>query len=126
MGMYEMDNGSFPTNIADMADYCNNAMLFICPGSETPRPESLDIVVTTGWFDYIYIHWPDGTNTPPDFPIIYDRSMSHHNGRGISLLTVGDLQREKGDRLPWDEGAERLKRFAREHPEFDIPMPEGT
>ncbi len=100
-------------------------MLFVCPGSGTPRPASLDIEQATGWFDYIYIHWPDGTNTPPDYPMMYDRSLLHHSGRGVNLLTVGDLLIAKGDRRLWDEGAKRLKDFARQHPELDIPMPVG-
>ena len=116
--------GEFPSNIVDTTPYCNNAKLFICPGSTTPTPASLDLRNATGWFDYVYIHWPEGTNTAHDGPILYDRRLSHHRGKGINILRLSDLAKPKCDRILWDEGAQWLLKFAKEHPELDIQIPE--
>lgn len=114
--MYSMDhNGAFPSNIHDLASYAGNVKLFICPGSGTKPPPS--IAECTDWVDYIYISWPTGEKTPADYPWIYDRRLSHHQGRGINLAPIG------GPAF-WDEGARWLRKFAKEHPDLKIPMPE--
>lgn len=115
MKLYAMDHdGQFPSNIASFApSYASHPKLYVCPGSGT-RPGSITNV--DEWMDYIYIHWPDGERTPTNHPWIYERRLSHHGG-GINLAPVG------GNAF-WDEGAEWLQRFAREHPELEIPMPE--
>lgn len=113
--MYVLDHdGAFPPNFATLArTYANAPKLYICPSSGTePGPmETVD-----EWMDYIYIYWPDGTNTPAHYPWIYERRLSHHGG-GIHVAPIG------GPAF-WDEGARWLQAFAKDHPELDIPMPE--
>ncbi|OGV85232.1 MAG: hypothetical protein A2340_16090 [Lentisphaerae bacterium RIFOXYB12_FULL_60_10] len=115
MLMYAMDHqGAFPPNFAALADsYAANAILYICPSSGT-QPGALANV--DEWMDYIYIHWPDGENTPTNYPWVYERRLSHHGG-GIQIAPI------QGPAF-WDEGAQWLQKFAREHPELIIPMPE--
>ena len=116
MKMYSMDhNGKFPTSIVEMAEYAGNPKLFICPGSDTFIPGSVRDM--TNWGDYIYIYWPDGEKTPVDYPWLYDRKLSHHRGEGINVGFVG------GGGY-FDKGARDLIKFAKEHPELKIPMPE--
>ena len=74
------------------------------------------IAHATGWFDYTYITWPHGEETPDGYPWMYDRRLSHHK-TGIFILKVG------GDVI-WDKNVEWLQKFAKEHPKLEIPMPE--
>ena len=116
MKMYALDhNGQFPSNFADLAEsYARQPKLYLCPGSGTP-PGSITNV--DQWMDYIYIYWPDGEKTPTNYPWVYERRLRHHQGKGIHVAPID------GDAF-WDEGAEWLQRFAEEHPELRIPMPE--
>ena len=115
MLMYAMDHdGSFPSNFASLAhSYAANPRLYICPSSGT-EPGSLTNV--DEWMDYIYIPWPDGEKTPTNYPWVYERRLSHHGG-GIHVAPIA------GPAF-WDEGAQWLQTFAKEHPELEIPMPE--
>ncbi len=54
---------------------------------------------------------------PADYPLIYDKSMANHSGRGINVCTV-----QAG--IFWDKDAKWLKAFAVAHPEYKIPIPE--
>ena len=116
IAMYAMDhNGAFPTSITEIACYADNVKLYICPSSGTKSTASR-VRDLTNWMDYIYIHWPDGEKTPANYPWIYDRRLSHH-GDGIHVAPIA------GPAF-WDEGAQWLQKFAKEHSELEIPMPE--
>ena len=116
--MYAIDHDEgYPTNAGCMADYANNAKIYICPSSGTTPPASLSVEGYTNWVDYILIAWSNGVATPPEYPLMYDRRLSHHRGKGINVLWVDG-------RVVWDKNAKGLKTFAKEHPELEIPMPE--
>jgi len=69
------------------------------------------------WSDYIYVPWTNGFDAPAHYPLIYDRKLANHGGKGINVFTV------RGEPL-WDGNAEWLQKFAREHPDLDIPLPD--
>lgn len=95
----------------------NMAANFVCPGTGQ-EPGSLEEL--EDWMSYIYIDWSAyfGSKAPPgDYPLLYDKSMDNHGGRGINVLRVVTG-------VIWDENAEWLKTFAVEHPEYEIRMPE--
>ena len=116
--MYAMDHDeAYPTNAGCMADYADNVRIYICPGSGTRPPASLSVEGYTNWVDYILIPWSNGVATPGEYPLMYDRRLSHHQGKGINVLWVDG-------RVVWDKNAKGLKRFAEEHPQLEIPMPE--
>ncbi len=71
--------------------------------------------------NYFFLDWsklPDGPGTSPGkYPLMYDRRTSNHDGRGINILMVGGT-------VEWDSNAEWLRKFAAEHPNAKLPMPE--
>jgi len=73
------------------------------------------------WSDYAYVNWSNCFDkpgkVPPDYPLMYDRALSNHDGRGINVLRVD------GTTL-WDPGGTWLRDFAARHPEYDVPVPE--
>lgn len=73
---------------------------------------------------YLYVYWPDGFwKTPAHYPLMYDKRLFNHKSKGIHILRVtGDVSR-KGE-VFFDKNAEWLQKFALEHPQYDIPMPE--
>ena len=113
--MYSMDNhGRFPPKLAEMArEYANNPKLFVCPSTRTVYGSTTNV---DDWMDYVYVYWPDGEKTPTNYPWIYERRLSNHGG-GIYVAPIGG-------HAFWDEGAQWLKNFAKEHPEFKIRMPD--
>jgi hypothetical protein len=115
--MYGMDEeGRFPRRMADARWIFPHHCLVLCPGSGTSPGEWTDV---DQWMDYIYIPWSTTMEqTPTDYPVMYDRRMSHHRGKGIHVLQVDAA-------VFWDEGAKWLRRFAAEHPEYKITLPEG-
>jgi hypothetical protein len=116
--MFSMEhNNQFPTNIADMATYANNMKLFVCPSSGRIPPTARSVTELKDWLDYIYVPWPNGEETPGDYPQMYDRRMSHHRGEGINLVLVN------GGAF-WDQGAGYLLQFAVTHPDLHVPLPE--
>jgi len=91
---------------------------YICPGSKRRwgRNELL-----RGETDYIYVNWSrwftNYCEVPPDFPLVYDRTLSNHHNQGIYLLKVGG-------EIIWDPGANWLKQFAEQHPEYALIVPQ--
>ena len=80
------------------------------------------------WSDFLYVYWPEGKDkTPGNLPLLYDRRMSNHGGKGINVFLVGAggaLRPQPKGTWFWDEGARWLKEFVREHPQLKISMPE--
>lgn len=88
----------------------------LCPGRKGSVPGSWRDI--EAWSDYTYVYWPSGrTGTPPDYPLMYDRRLSNHQGKGINIVTVGK-------KVFWDRNSKWLRKFAQGHPEFNIPLPE--
>lgn len=120
--MYQMDNnGFYPSRITELGPAgrtCYGSIMkeFICPasGRQPGNPTNID-----EWMDYIYIPWSTGANTLPDYPLMYDRRLSNHQGKGINLLFMDGS-------VIWDKDAKELKAFAAKHPEFQIPLPEDA
>jgi len=115
---YQSDHqGQLPRQLAMLSNELSNPVFLICPGSGHPPGSFTN---ADSWADYIYVDWTAvrGTNVVPgDYPIAYDRSMSNHGGRGVNVLSVDGFVR-------WDSKGEWLKKFAAEHPNAKLPMPE--
>jgi len=95
----------------------SNAIFLHCPGSKT-KPGLLSDA--DEWQDYIYIDWSryyGAEKVPDDYPLIYDRRLSNHDGKGINVVTVGG-------EVYWDPDAGKLCSFALRHPEYEVPLPE--
>lgn len=114
--MYAQDhNGAFPPNVQELRAYADCPSLLICPSSGNRAPADLRNV--TNWLDYIYVYWPAGTNMRGEYPLLFDRRLSYHGGKGVNVTFVD------GSTI-WDEKANHLREFARKHPELGIPLPE--
>ena len=71
--------------------------------------------------DYFFVDWSKQPvpleKLPGKVPRMYDRRMGNHDGRGINILMADGS-------IEWDSNAEWLKKFAAEHPDAKLPMPE--
>jgi hypothetical protein len=100
----------------------------VCPKDKKPG----DMKDITKWMDYIYIPWPRTDGEYAKYPLMYDRRLSNHNGKGICVVLVEqavcpacpDFPETYKGQFFWDEGAKWLQKFAKEHPDLKIPMPE--
>jgi hypothetical protein len=126
--IYGMDHdGQMPPSMTAMGPagktcYISQLKIFLCPGSHSLVGSATNI---DEWMDYIYIPWAGGaTNTPSDYPLMYDRRLSNHGGKGINVVRIGTMNGVEG--AFWDENAEQLKAFAAKHPDFHIPLPEDV
>lgn len=109
--------GQLPRQLAVLSNELSNPVFLICPGSGH-RPGSF--TNADSWADYVYVDWTAvrGTNVVPgDYPMAYDRSMKNHGGRGVNVLSVDGFVR-------WDSKAEMLKKYAAQHPEAKLLIPE--
>ena len=126
--MYRQDhNGQLPENFSLMSNVVSDCRLYVCPwGSK--KPGSWTNI--TEWMDYFYVYWPSVTGVYTNYPLMYDRRLSNHGGKGINVLLVDVVNRYEGIRGPtfwfWDEDAKWLRKFAREHPNVKIPLPEDV
>jgi hypothetical protein len=115
--VYRSDQSHLPHQLCVLSSELINPVLLTCPGSRhTPG----SFTNADSWADYTFVDWSVvfGTNTVPDnYPIAYDRFMSNHAGHGVNILTVNGF-------VKWDPNAEWLKKFATEHPDAKLPMPE--
>lgn len=115
---YQVDHqGQLPTMLTVLSNELSNPAFLICAGSGH-KPGSFSDADT--WADYSLVNWSMlvGTNPIPSaYPIAYDGSMANHGGRGINVLGVDGFVR-------WDPMAEGLKKFAAEHPNFKLHLPE--
>ena len=115
ISLYCMDHGdNLPARMSELNGYANPS-IFVCPstGSKPGQMTNVD-----DWMDYVYLPWGSRTNTPPDYPMLYDRRI-RHPGRMINIVYV-DCGTVEGDK-----NAKELKQFAAEHPDINVPMPEG-
>lgn len=130
IAMYRLDNnGELPTTFSAMSNHLHNASWYICPKGNRPPGAWSNI---DEWMDYFYLCWPSPAETYTNYPLMYDRRLSNHGGKGINVLLVEQTVNPAIPPSPktfhgqffWDEGAQWLKTFAREHPQAKIPMPE--
>jgi len=113
---YQDDNGKrWPPDIYCLTNYTEARLLF-CPGVGT----NFNFNKRT---DYFYIDWSKLPHkNDPDFakyPLMYDRNISNHNNRGINILMVDGT-------VKWDSNAKWLKKFASEHQDLCLPLPEAN
>lgn len=131
--MYCDDNkGNLPTDISLLGKggYLDNKKFFICPWDGKIPGDWNNI---KDWTDYIYIPWQSTTGVYEKYPLMYDRRLSNHGNKGINVLLVEQIihpafptSRESfHGQFFWDEGATWLQKFAKEHPDLNIPLPEG-
>lgn len=85
------------------------------------RSEGMATLGTGDSGDYFFVDWskqPEAIEKlPGKRPLTYDRRLSNHDGRGINILMADGS-------VEWDSNAEWLKKFAAEHPNAKLPMPE--
>jgi hypothetical protein len=115
--LYRSEYGHWPHQLNDLSNELANPLILICPGSGNVPGSFTN---ADSWSDYTYIDWSVyfGTNAvPDDYPLAYDRSLNNHKGRGINIVFANDI-------VKWDSHAESLKKFAIEHPNFRLSIPQ--
>ena len=106
--------GGDPISLAALDTVYVSEAQFICPGSGN-GPGSFSNVMT--WMDYVYVNWPNDKDIPDDFPVMYDKRLANHRGTGLNVLFASG-------EIIFDTNAVRLRQFAKEHPQFNILLPE--
>jgi hypothetical protein len=115
--LYQAENqGRLPRKLEDLAEILGSPRFLICPST---RHVAGGFTNATTWSDYVLVDWPKRSSTnviPSSYPLVYDRTLANHEGRGVNVLTING-------KVEWDAGAENLKKFASENPAFDMPVP---
>ena len=128
--LYRGDNeGELPPSLSLMSSYLGDPSFFLCPwGNKIPGTWA-DV---SAWMDYFYVYWPSVKGVYANYPLMYDRRLSNHNGKGICVLLVEGAVNPPAPPRPesyhgqffWDENAQWLRKFVREHPDLKVPLPE--
>jgi hypothetical protein len=119
--LYRGENhGSSPPNLEVLAETQGISLeALTCPGATSNRWGAMPTTFPT---DYLYIQWPTEREWPmvtaTKRPLMYDSRLDHHGTRGIYIVLDGDRA------VIWDQNAEWLNQFARQHPQLTIPMPQ--
>jgi hypothetical protein len=130
LGQFCRDHsGKLPENFCLISNDISNPRLFVCPW-DGKRPGSWTNI--TEWMDYFYVYWPGVEGVYSNYPLMYDRRLANHGGKGINILLVEQAAHPAVPHEPetfhgqsfWDEDAKWLRQFAKEHPDLRIPMPE--
>jgi hypothetical protein len=130
IAMYRQDHaGNLPPDFSAMSNYISSTTLYVCPWHSKEPGAWTNI---TDWMDYFYRPWPSVTGICTNYPLMYDRRLSNHHGSGVNILLVEQTVNPYYPAAPrsfhkqffWDQGAVWLKKFATDHPELRIPMPE--
>jgi hypothetical protein len=135
LGMYCQEyNGRLPENFCLMSNVMSTPFLYVCPSDSKPAHSKTRESWTnvTEWMDYYYVAWPNITGVYTNYPLMYDRRLANHGKKGINVLLVEQAVHPASPSKPetfhgqffWDEDAKWLRKFAREHPDLKIPMPE--
>jgi hypothetical protein len=90
------------------------ANLLVCPGTGRAPGEPS---AAAAWADYYYVSWGQIDDVTRSYPLMYDRHLSNHSGKGVNVLLVSG-------EVIWDEGAAYLRHFALEHKDKTIPVPD--
>jgi len=91
----------------------------LCPRSQTP----IDLErVTADSFGYAYVNWSAKSfahvaDVPGEYPLVYDRTLSNHSGRGVFVLRINGS-------VVWDPGAKWVRDFSGAHPEYHLLIPQ--
>jgi prepilin-type processing-associated H-X9-DG protein len=115
---YSYEANNFPSNPIDLIPkHIDTLRLLMCPAVHHQKG---DVPDGTDWGDYAYINWANYFDTPDkvpgDYPLLYDRALANHGGRGINIARVDGS-------VFWDPGAAWLRNFAASHTQYDIPVP---
>lgn len=109
---YRQDYHSLPRNWQDIWTSHRISRSLVCPmvASNTLNANRED-----------YLH-PDFSTYPATasidkYPLVYDRRLANHRGRGVNVVLVDGT-------VFWDDDAKWLRKFASAHPECKIPLPE--
>jgi hypothetical protein len=132
LALYRQDqDGQLPPDLALLGEgnYLSDERMCVCPWGHKAPGAWKDVAL---WMDYYYVFWPSVTEGTARYPLMYDRRLSNHDGKGINILLVEQTMGPAAPGVPgsfhgqffWDEGAEWLRKFAREHPSLPIPLPE--
>ncbi|MCX6921884.1 MAG: hypothetical protein NT154_01505 [Verrucomicrobia bacterium] len=90
----------------------------LCPESEQ---DVLEGNIDASKSDYVYLNWQaqltNGAVVSGDYPMLYDKRLSNHGGRGIYVMKVNGT-------IIWDAGARWLQSFAASNLSNKIRLPE--
>ncbi|MGD0207040.1 MAG: hypothetical protein ABSC89_05480 [Verrucomicrobiota bacterium] len=135
LGMYCQEyNGRLPENFSLMSNVMSTPFFYVCPwNSKTAHSKTRESWTNvTEWMDYFYVPWPSVTGVYTNYPLMYDRRLANHGGKGINILLVEQAVHPAVPHKPetfhgqffWDEDARWLQKFAKEHPDLKVPLPE--
>ena len=135
LGMYCQEyNGRLPENFSLMSNVMSTPFFYVCPwNSKTAHSKTRESWTNvTEWMDYFYVPWPSVTGVYTNYPLMYDRRLANHGGKGINILLVEQAVHPAVPHKPetfhgqffGDEGAKWLQKFAKEHPDLKVPLPE--
>ncbi len=129
LGVYcQEHNGKLPENFSLLSNFVGTPSLYVCPWNSKPCGSWTNI---GEWMDYFYVPWPKVTGAYSNHPLMYDRRLANHGGKGINVLLVEQVVHSAVPADPqtfhgqffWDEDAKWLRKFATDHPDRKIPMP---
>lgn len=90
--------------------------LLVCPATgRRPMPSE----EVESWSDYLYVPNLVVGQAPPDSPLVYDRLLANHNGKGINVLLLNGV-------VMWDSGGVWLKEYAAKFPDRGIALPQDA
>ena len=85
-----------------------------CPCSKTHMGPFSSI---DRWGDYVYVAWTNnGRDAHADYPLAYERSVSHHFRRGVNVILVDGT-------VFWDSNASFIRQFVEQHPSLGLCIP---
>ena len=107
--------GQFPKSL-EMLDTNEARLILTCPGHKRSLSQTGNSLIKT---DYYLVDWSTlATNSNcGEYPLMYDRSISNHEGLGINLLLINGSVR-------WDSHAKWLKSFATNNTNVKLLVPE--
>ena len=90
----------------------------LCPGSEQDVSQGN---IDASKSDYVYLNWQtrvtNGAVMSGDYPMLYDKRLSNHGGRGVYVMKVNGT-------VLWDAGARWLQSFTASNVSYEIKLPE--
>jgi prepilin-type processing-associated H-X9-DG protein len=114
VALYRYDHTNQWPSTLESLDKDMVGRLLKCPGAKANS-------AAVSQSDYFYVDWSKirlDPNAPSGkYPLMYDRHASNHEGRGINVLMVDGS-------VEWDSNGDWLRKFAADHPDAKVPMPE--
>ncbi len=117
---YQDDHGNWPKSLEEaLRDMGHGEEVFEslrCPGYKS-KEANIKPVTPSEIYAYIdWSRWFATSNTPGEYPLVYDRQLNNHEGLGINVGLIN------GTRF-WDSNAKWLEEFSKKHSEYGVLMP---